>query len=163
MMLVNASGCAPDLVGVPKGALRDVVHYGHFPPSPIAAATLKYDAVLPGIPCRAGDVGFSWEGQLQSAVLSRDFSLGGHTFPAGTRLEFLKGEQGHVTRESFIADPPGPFSIAGMQLPEGTRVGFESRVLDRVKPGADIDLDGKRYPVGVWVRFDKSGRVSSAQ
>jgi hypothetical protein len=90
---------------------------------------------------------------------SKEFR-GGHDFPAGTRLEFLKDDRGHATRDSFIADPPGAFSISDQDFPEGSRVGFESGVLKRVKPGADIYLDGKRYPVGVWVLFDKSGRVS---
>jgi hypothetical protein len=160
MIVASAFGCAPDLIGVPKGSLEVVLHHGHFPPAPIASAILRYVAVLQGVPCRAGDVAFSREGRLKYAVLSRDFTLGGHALPAGTQLEFLTDDLGHITRESFMADPPGAFSILGRTFPQGSKLGFLFGLLDRVKLGAELELDGQRYPAGGWVHFDKSGRVS---
>lgn len=151
-------------------------------------ACLVEDTEIAGFPCRSW-VWWYEDGELDNLELTRDLTVQGHAFPAGTRLFFdREGRLAHawLSRNSVIdgRECRGRWKIDTAFHPNGRVRAFfppEALEIDGVlctasvfhpvylhpdghlrecKLARDVTLDGKTFEKGETLTLDESGRVA---
>lgn len=123
----------------------------------LEGCTLGKGITLGEVACKAGEsVAFHPGGQLWAAVLDRQYSALGATFPAGTRVSF------HASGKIAGVYLPEPMTIGGYPVRYQVDV-YESGRLARFDLAEALEISGHAFPERAEIRLREDGSLYRAE